>query len=123
MADVDISRFIDGCMKTCIDDNVAAIAENSEEAGKRAVKLLKQKSKKRTGAYKKGWKADVVTDETGTECTVHNRIYQLTHLLENGHAIKNQTGKKYGDVPGDGVIAEVADQVAREFSQMGGDGR
>ena len=45
-----------------------------------------------------------MTDETGTECTVHNRIYQLTHLLENGHAIKNQTGKKYGDVPATALL-------------------
>lgn len=91
--------------------------------GRRAVKLLKQESKVRTGAYKKGWKADVKTDETGTECTVHNRRYQLTHLLENGHKITNQTGEDYGTVPGDGVIRKVADQVAREFAEMGGDGR
>lgn len=110
-------------MKECVDDNVSALAENSAEAGRRAVKLLKQKSKVRTDAYKKGWKADVTTDDTGTECTVHNRRYQLTHLLENGHKITNQTGEYYGDVPGDGVIAEVADQVAREFADMGGDGR
>lgn len=110
-------------MKECVDDNVSALAENSSEAGKRAVKLLKQKSKVRTGSYKKGWKADVKTDETGTECTVHNRRYQLTHLLENGHKITNQTGEYYGDVPGDGVIREVADQVAREFAEMGGDGQ
>lgn len=123
MAEQSIERFIRSCMKECVDDNVSALAENLAEAGKRAVKLLKQKSKVRTGAYKKGWKADVTTDETGTECTVHNRRYQLTHLLENGHKITNQTGEYYGDVPGDGVIAEVADQVAREFADMGGDGR
>lgn len=110
-------------MKECVEGNASALAENAEEAGKRAVKLLKQKSKVRTGAYKKGWKSDVRTDETGTECTVHNRRYQLTHLLEKGHVIKNQTGKSYGSVPGDNVIAEVADQVAREFADMGGDGQ
>lgn len=110
-------------MKECVDDNVSAVAENAEAAGKRAAKLLKQKSKVRTGAYKKGWKADVTTDETGTECTVHNKRYQITHLLENGHAIKNQFGDYPGEVPGDGVIREVADQVAREFADMGGDGR
>lgn len=123
MADIEIERFIRSCMKECVDGNVSALSQNASEAGKRSVKLLKQKSKVRTGAYKKGWKADVATDETGTECTVHNRVYQLTHLLENGHAIKNQTGKSYGTVPGDGVIDEVADQVAREFAEMGGDGQ
>ena len=122
MADMDIERFITSCFRECVEDNAAAVAENSAQAGKRAVKLLKQKNRQRTGAYKKGWKATIETDETGTACTVHNRVYQLTHLLENGHKVKNQTGKVYGDVPGDGVIREVADQVAMEFAQMGGDG-
>lgn len=120
---MNIERFITSCFKECVEDNAAAVADNSAQAGKRAVKLLRQKSAERTGAYKKGWKATVTTDETGAECTVHNRVYQLTHLLENGHKIKNQTGKTYGKVSGDGVIREVADQVAAEFAQMGGDGR
>lgn len=120
---MDIERFIASCFKECAEDNAAAVAENSAQAGKRTVKLLRQRSKVRTGAYRKGWRADVKTDETGTECVVHNRVYQLTHLLEKGHEIRNQTGKAYGDVPGDGVIREVADQVAMEFARMGGDGR
>lgn len=123
MAELNIERIIMGCCRDCIESNAAAAAENSAQAGKRAVKLLKQKSKVRTGAYKKGWKADMEFDETGAECTVHNRVYQLTHLLENGHVIKNQTGRSYGEVQGDGVIRSVADQVAAEFAQMGGDGR
>lgn len=109
-------------MKECADDNAAALSQNCQAAGRRAVKLLKQKSAMRTGAYRKGWKASTKTDETGTECTVHNQLYQLTHLLENGHVIKNQTGETYGTVPGDHVIEEVADQVTREFAEMGGDG-
>ena len=54
---------------------------------------------------------------------MHGAQQALTHLLEKGHVIKNQTGKSYGSVPGDNVIAEVADQVAREFADMGGDGQ
>lgn len=120
---MDIERFITSAFKECVEDNARALAENCAEAGRRAVKLLRQRSKVRTGAYKKGWKAKTDTDETGTACTVYNQRYQLTHLLENGHAIKNQTGRSYGKVPGDGVIREVADEVAAEFAEMGGDGQ
>lgn len=62
MAEQSIERFISSCMKECVEDNVSALAENAGEAGRRAVKLLKQEIKVRTGAYKKGWKADVKTD-------------------------------------------------------------
>ncbi|PEE39390.1 HK97 gp10 family phage protein [Bacillus pseudomycoides] len=46
---------------------------------------LKQKSPKLTGRYRKGWRST----KQGNKIIVHNAIaYQLTHLLEKGHAIK-----------------------------------
>ena len=42
MAEQSIERFISSCMKECVEDNVSALAENAGEAGRRAVKLLKQ---------------------------------------------------------------------------------
>ena len=117
---MDLSRFVADSMRECIEENEEALAENCKAAGARSVRLLKQGSRQRTGAYKKGWKADVESDETGTECVVHNRVYQLTHLLENDHAIKNQTGRRYGMARGDGLMAEVYEQVAAEFASAGG---
>lgn len=119
----DIEKFVSSAMKKCAEDNASALSANCAEAGRMAAKMLRQRSRVRTGAYKKGWKADVEEDETGVSCTVHNRTrYQLTHLLEKGHRISNQSGTYPGTVPGDGVIASVADEVADTFANMGGDG-
>ena len=119
----DIEKFVSSAMKKCAEDNASALSANCAEAGRMAAKMLRQRSRVRTGAYKKGWKADVEEDETGVSCTVHNRTrYQLTHLLEKGHRISNQSGTYPGAVPGDGVIASVADEVADTFANMGGDG-
>ena len=95
-------------------------AQAAGEAGARAAELLKQRSHRRKGrgggAYARDWVADAAATETGVEVVVHNRRhYQLTHLLEKGHAIANQYGSYDGFVAGDGVIAQVADEVAGEF--------
>ena len=101
-----------------IDDETAVAAG---DAGAKAARLLQERSRKRKGrgggAYARDWVAEATPSETGVEVVVHNkRHYQLTHLLEKGHAIKNRKeGPEYGRVAGDGVIAQVADETASEF--------
>ncbi|WP_144609601.1 HK97 gp10 family phage protein [Bacillus cereus] len=53
-----------------------------EEVSDVAVEKLKQKSPKKTGAYRKSWRKK----KEGNGVVIHNTQGQLTHLLEKGHA-------------------------------------
>lgn len=118
----NLAEIIVNDMQDVIDDDVEALEGNARAAGQKAVRLLRERSRKRVhhgGSYAKAWTSDVETDETGTSCTVHNRQYQLTHLLEKGHAIANQSGRYPGHVAGDHVIEGVYNEVAAEFAKGG----
>lgn len=118
----DLAEIIVNDMQDVIDDDVEALEGNVRAAGQKAVRLLRERSRKRVhhgGSHAKAWTSDVETDETGTSCTVHNRQYQLTHLLEKGHAIANQSGRYPGHVAGDHVIEGVYNEVAAEFAKGG----
>lgn len=119
----DIEREIAAAMRDCIGENEAVLEQRAADAGKAAVKRLKAESRKRSGKYAKGWTSttDHASLEQGVEVTVHNTQYQLTHLLENDHAIKNQTGRTFGTAKGDKVISRIADRIGRQFS--GGDAK
>lgn len=69
------------------------------EVAKSTVKDLKNTSPKRTGDYAKTWAIKKQNMFNGdVYLIVHNtKHYQLTHLLENGHVIKNGRGT-YGRV-------------------------
>ncbi len=55
----------------------------AEKTAKNGAKLLKANSPKDSGDYRKGWRAKKVNNTW----VVHNSTnYQLTHLLEKGHA-------------------------------------
>lgn len=67
------------------------LKDAAEQTADDCVKELRQTSPALTGDYRKGWKKKK-SYESSTEVryTVHNQTdYQLTHLLEKGHAKRN----------------------------------
>ena len=70
---------------------VGALKEEVQAVGEDTAKELRQTSPKRRGAYARDWASKVTYDDwQDIRVTVYNkRHYQLTHLLENGHAKVN----------------------------------
>ena len=83
--------------------------ENVSEAVDEAVGDIAMESRKKLQAirsvegsnvwrkYPRGWTIKSKKRKGNrTEIVWNSRYYQLTHLLENGHVIKNGTGRTYG---------------------------
>lgn len=106
MADIldGISRDVKGTLET-----------DSMSVAKEAVQKLKNTSPKGSPhkrRYAEGWK---VSKKDRGDLVVHNATnYQLTHLLENGHVIKNKKGI-YGRTNGIKHIEPVEEWVADEL--------
>lgn len=99
----EISRVLQGY--------VAGISEQIETDKKEVATELKnyltENSPKKTGDYRKGWRIK----KQGKKFIVHNKTdYQLTHLLEHGHA-KRGGGRVEARVH----IAPAEERFVREF--------
>lgn len=90
MANNNFSQQMKSVLNGYSDALCRAMEEVIEEAASISAEKLKQTSPKRKkggGAYARSWTSDVTKGRTYTKGEVHNRKhYQLTHLLENGHA-------------------------------------
>ena len=74
------------------DDCRKAVIDTVKEVAKESAKELKTAGDFRniTGKYRKDWTSKTETSRLGAEGVVYNRNnYQLTHLLEFGHAKQN----------------------------------
>lgn len=65
------------------------------EVGTLAKNRVAEASPKAKGKYKRGWTVRAEGSGTKIRIVVHNKRYQLTHLLENGHRTRYKTGR-YG---------------------------
>lgn len=90
MAKERIDEQLDGVIafyaKEVTEEVKLIAAEIAEEARKR----IRNASPKKTGKYKRGWEAKkVYEDANEVRWEIHNKRYQLTHLLEHGHLTRN----------------------------------
>lgn len=106
-------------MRKIFDEYIDEVQEQTNKTidavAKAAVLKLKSTSPKRSGKYARSWtKTDVRTRGKIKDVIVHNKEYQLTHLLENGHIVRNKKGT-YGRAPAHPHIAPVEQWAIDEF--------
>lgn len=95
MANIPVNQLTSAIVKE-LEKYSKMVTEEVEEAKQVTAKELKQAIQQKSpvrdaaggGDYKKGWR--VKKDKANKSFIVHNKDrYQLTHLLEHGHAKRN----------------------------------
>lgn len=102
----DLAKEITKTVRQYTDEVVEKVEMSADELSQKGVKLLKERSPKKSGEYARGWGRV----KTKGGYIIKNKKYQLTHLLEKGHA---KVGG--GRVPGIPHIAPVEEQIVEEF--------
>lgn len=90
--DIDeLSNAIMGELTSYAEEVTEELKKDVKDTADECVAMLKQKSPKDSGEYRKGWKvAAVYESKSDIRVSVYNsKKPQLTHLLENGHATRD----------------------------------
>ncbi|WP_416808700.1 HK97 gp10 family phage protein [Bacillus thuringiensis] len=114
MGNVDIGRLSDEITSQLkrysqvVSDDVEQIADELATEGVERIKSnIRDKKLIRSGRYLKGW----TKRKVGKSVYIHNKTdYQLTHLLEDGHAMVNG-----GRVLGTPHIGPVEEWIVAEY--------
>jgi beta-glucosidase/6-phospho-beta-glucosidase/beta-galactosidase len=86
----DLGREIQKQLKYYARDVAEKVEQAKEETSTQLKQDIVRDSPERRPSYKKGWRIK----EVGNKHILHNATdYQLTHLLEHGHMLRN--GERY----------------------------
>lgn len=110
----NLTQSLKNYLEKYVEDISETVEETSNQIGKEARDELKQTSPKRTGKYAKGWtvKKDKKNKNYYTVKVWNKTDYQLTHLLEFGHATRN--GGRTKAIP---HIRPVEEKYKQEFEK------
>lgn len=118
----DLANAINQTLNEYANEIGEAMDEVAYETAKEGVKLLKKSKYKLTGDYNKGWRVskELVRKNrirVAKKFTIYNKTdYQLTHLLEKGHAVKDGTGRVVGKVDPKIHIKPVEDELVNRIT-------
>lgn len=95
------------------------VKEAVTDAGKHALKVVKDKSPEDSGDYKKGWKVTTAYDGLRDRRVIlHNQKKpQLTHLLENGYE-KQNGGRAQGTPHISTAENEAVDMLEKKIEEI-----
>ena len=106
-----LANAIAGALEEYSQDVTDDVKASVRDSAKACVAELKTTSPSLTGSYAKGWRAKVAYEgSTDIRMQIHNATdYQITHLLEDGHAKVN--GGRVPAYPHIGTAADNASEL------------
>ena len=91
------------------EDTKETIDKCFQAGAKKAKEIVVAKSPHGSGEYARGWAIKKKKSATVIETVVYNKTdYQLTHLLEHSHVIRNKDGSYGRTSPGHGQVVHIA---------------
>lgn len=99
------------------EDIQESITEKAKEVADKGAAKLKHISPKKSGKYAKGWKVKLKKGNGYVNATIYNSTnWQLTHLLEKPHVIRNGKGT-WGISKPQVHIAPVEQECIEEYTR------
>lgn len=121
----DLAAQIVAELSQYTDEVAIEVKQACKDVSKGMTENIRRDSPKKTGDYAKGWKAKIeFEDKNNIRITTYNATdYQLTHLLEFGHAKVNGgrvEGKPHIAPNEEKAKAELVKRIENAVSEKGG---